>query len=292
MVDKSIRLDVESLRAFREVVSQDGFTAAASRLGLSQPAVSKKVQRLEEQLGSKLLRRNGHSLVLTQLGHELLAHAGEIVEVHDRAVERIAKSPVEGAVRLGCNEEVAAQGLSEVVGRFSRSHPHIDLAICVRDSAYVADWLDEGAVDIALLQVIDADEAIRSTDEVWRRDGLEVVQGHSADFDDADPVPLVSFGPRCLYEPWLVKELVGRGLGVRHAMECPSIQGVQRAIEAGIGVGVLNTPNVTDHMRPWAEARDLSLPSVAFVLRTCEDARGDEAVAALRGHLTSALRSA
>ena len=133
--------------------------------------------------------------------------------------------------------------------------------------------------------------AIRPTDEVWRRDELSVLQGHSVDFDSADPVPLVSFGPHCLYEPWLVGALAESGRNVRRAMECPSIQGVQRAIEAGIGVGVLNGPNVTGRMRPWAGGDSLALPSVAFVLRTRDDAGGDEAIAALRGHLTSALHS-
>ena len=52
-------LDVESLRVFREVVTQGGFTAASKILGITQPAVSLKIRRLEERLGFTLIRRTG-----------------------------------------------------------------------------------------------------------------------------------------------------------------------------------------------------------------------------------------
>ena len=262
--DQSVRLDVESLRVFAEVVTQRGFTAAATSLGMTQPAVSKKIQRLEERLGVKLLLRSGQSITVTAHGRDLLGHAREIVAAHDRAVDHIRRSELEGKVRVGCNEEVAASGLANVVSQFRRSHPDIDLAIRVHDSAYVAEWLDDGDIDIALIQIVDGGESVRPTDDVWRRDTLVPLQSAVADFDEADPVPLISFGPRCLYEPWLMAGLEAAGRSARHAMECPSIQGVQRAIEAGLGVGVLNTPNVTDRMRPWTGITDLHLPEVAF----------------------------
>lgn len=288
--DRPVRLDVESLRVFDQVVTQDGFTAAAVALGMTQPAVSKKIQRLEDRLGMRLLLRDGHSFTLTSHGRDLLDHAREIVQAHDRAVDHIRRSELQGAIRLGCNEEVAARGLSEVVSQFRRSHPEIDLAIRVQDSAIVHDWLDAGEIDVALIQVIDHDDAIRPTDEIWRRDSLVALQGRTADFDDADPVPLITFGPRSLYEPWLIERLRVDGRGVRNAMECPSIHGVQHAIEAGLGVAVLNTANVTDGMRPWAGVDDLKLPEVAFVLRVRlgEDEQS-EVIGALRRHLSKTL---
>ena len=289
--ERSLLLDVESLRAFRELAAQGGFTAASRVLGLAQPTVSFKIRRLEERVGMSLIRRHGHSFTLTAHGRDLLAHAEEIVEAHDRAVDNIRRSELSGAVRLGCNEEVAASGLSQVAGRFRRTHPDIDLAIRVHDSAFVTEWLDVGEIDVALIQLIELDGAVRVTDEVWRRDELHVLQGLAADFDNADPVPLVSFGPGNLYDPHLIGPLVAAGRSHRHAVECPGIRGVQSAIEAGLGVGVLNTPNVTERMRPWEGIGPVELPAVAFVLRSRADAEGDEVIAALRGHLSAALAS-
>ena len=282
----AVRLDVESLRVFRELVAADGFTAAADRLGVTQSAVSHKIRRLEERIGVELLRRDGQQFVLTADGRELLGHADEIVAAHDAAVDALQRSPVTGTVRLGCNEEVAATALAEVAERFGRTHPDVSLVIRVHDSAFVAEWLDAGEIDVALIQVLDTPGALRSGDEVWRRDELSVVQAAHADFDAVDDVPLISFGERCLYEPFFGAAMVEAGRAHHRVMECPSIQGVQAAVSAGLGVAVLNTPNITDDMRPW-RGTEFGLPSVAFVLRRSGDA-GD-AVDALATHLASAL---
>lgn len=286
--DGGVRLDVESLRVFRELVAADGFTAAAERLGVTQSAVSHKIRRLEERIGVELVRRDGQQLVLTADGRELLGHADEIVAAHDAAVDALQRSPVTGTVRLGCNEEVAATALAEVAERFGRTHPEVSLAIRVHDSAYVSEWLDAGAIDVALIQVLDTPGALRADDEVWRRDDLSVVQAVHAAYDDADDVPFVSFGERCLYEPWFGAAMKAADRRYHQVMECPSIQGVQAAVSAGLGVAVLNTPNITDDMRAWAGA-ELGLPSVAFVLRRAGGA-GD-AVEALSAHLASALEA-
>ncbi len=285
-----MRLDVESLRVFDEVVRRNGFTAAAAVLGMAQPAVSQKVRRLEERLGVTLIRRDGHSVILTAHGRDLLAHARGIVEAHDRAVASMRRSGLAGSIRLGCNEEIAARGLAPVISAFNRTFPEVTLAVRVNDSAYVAEWLDDGEIDLALIQVIDADGGVRPGDEVWGRVELVAVQGSEADFDAADPVPFVSFAPRSVYTGPFVEQVEIAGRAVFHAMECPGIDGVQRAIEAGIGVGVLNVRYVTELMRRW-HGVDLRLPAPAVVLRRRAGAEGrDELADALRDHLAAALR--
>ncbi|MEM9464944.1 MAG: LysR family transcriptional regulator, partial [Actinomycetota bacterium] len=277
------------LRTFRELVAADGFTAAADRLGVTQSAVSHKIRRLEERLGLDLVRRDGQRIVLTVEGRDLLDHAEAIVDAHDRAVDSLQRSTVSGTVRLGCNEEVAATQLAEVASRFRRTHPEVALEIRVRDSAVVSRWLDDGEVDVALIQVLDTDDALRGDDEVWRRDELMVVQADGADFDSVDEVPLISFGPDCLYEPWFASAMADAGTAWRTVMECPSIQGVQAAVAAGVGVAVLNTPHVTAEMRPYGGLGGRPLPPVAFVLRAAVDAGTDDAIDALRAHLTTTL---
>ena len=289
--DSSVRLDVESLRVFRQLVVAEGFTAAAERLGVTQSAVSHKIRRLEERIGRDLLRRDGQSFVLTPDGRDLLAHAEAIVEAHDRAVDALQRSSVSGTVRLGCNEEVAATQLAEVASRFGRTHPEIALEVRVRDSAVVAGWLDAGEIDVALLQVLDTGDAVRPADDVWRRDELTVVQAADADFDHVDEVPLISFGPQCLYEPWFASAMADAGRSYRTVMECPSIQGVQAAVTAGLGVAVLNTPHISDGMRPWVGLGGLALPPVAFVLRSVVAPGTDDAVDALRSHLSTTLET-
>ena len=289
--ERSLLLDVESLRVFRELVAQGGFTAASRTLGITQPAVSLKIRRLEDRLGMSLILRDGHSFTLTAHGRDLLAHAVEIVEAHDRAVDHMRRSELTGAVRLGCSRAVEAGDLSEVVSRFRRTHPDIDLAIRVGPSPTISEMLDNGEVDVVLVQLIETGDAVRPTDLVWRRERLDIVQGLAADFTDEDPVPLVTFGPRSPYYPYLTAAVEASGRSYRIALLWPSIRGVQDAIGAGLGVGILNTSHLTDRMRPCPGIGAVKLPQVAFIMRSRAEADGNELIGALETHLTEILTS-
>ena len=286
---RSLILDVESLRVFREVVAQGGFTAASKTLGVTQPAVSLKIRRLEDRIGTSLILRHGHSFTLTADGRDLLAHAEEIVKAHDQAVDHMRRSEVIGTVRLGCNGEVAASGLSEVASRFRRTHPLINLTILVDHSVIIGELLDNGELDVALITLLDLDGAVRPTDQIWRRAEMHIVQGIEADFDDEDPVPLVTFGPNSKHYTQMAALLDAAGRTHRVSMEWGNLMGLKSAIEVGLGVGLLSTHNVTDRMRPWTGIDPIELPSSVFVMRSPTDTQENEAIAALKGHLTEAL---
>ena len=287
--ERSLLLDVESLRVFRELVAQGGFTAASRKLGITQPAVSLKIRRLEERIGTSLILRDGHSFTLTAPGRDLLVHAEEIVEAHDRAVDHMRRSELSGVLRLGCSGAVGAEQLSELVSRFSRTHPDIDLAIRADASPRISRELDRGELDVALVQLIDVDGAVRPTDLIWRREQLHLVQGLDVDFTDKDPLPLVTFGPRSLYYPYLTAAVEASGRSHRIAVQWPSLRGVQDAIEAGLGVGMVNTTHLTGRMRPWRGIDPIELPRVVFVLRSRQDPDGNELIGLLEAHLTEIL---
>ena len=289
---RSLLFDVESLRVFRELVAQGGFTAAAKTLGISQPTVSQIIGRLEERLGLSLIVRDGYSVILTAHGRDLLAHAEEIVEAYDRAVDHMQRSELCGAIRLGCSAVIAASGLAAVAGRFRRTHPHIDLVIRVDMSPTISAMLDGGEIDVALLNVVEVGDAVRSTDVVWRREQLQIVQDLEADLDGADPVPLVTSGARGLLDRHLVAAVTTAGRTYRIAAEWPSIKGVLDAIEAGLGVGIVPASHVTDRMRPWRRSESIELPNVALVLRSRADADGNELIGALEEHLREILTPA
>lgn len=282
-------LDTESLRAFRVVVARGGFSAAARELGVTQPAVSLKIRRLEERLGMSLIRRDGHSLNLTEHGRDLLAHAEFIVEAHDRAVDDMQRSELRGVIYLGCNRDLVPSDLAEVAARFMRTHPEIELAISAQWPEALSEMLDNGEIDLALVQMVAVDGNVRPTDELGRREQLHAVQGLAADFDDADPVPLISFGPHGLYDPCLTELLDAAARPYRVALQWADIRGVQRAIESGLGVGILNTSNVTERMRPWTGIDPMSLPSTVTALRSRDGAEEDALVSALKVRLLEAL---
>ncbi len=287
--ERKLLLNVESLRVFREVVARGGFTAASKALGMTQPAVSLKIRRLEDRLGMSLIRREGHSLSVTAPGQDLLAHAERIVGAHDQAVAHMRRSELVGAVRLGCNGEVAASGLSDVASRFRQTHPDIDLAIRIHHSVTISELLDNAEIDIALITLMDLDGTVRPADEVWRREHMHIVQGIEADFDDEDPVPVVTSGPSSQHHTHLTALLKAAGRTHRVAMEWCNLNGIKSAIAAGLGVGLLSTRNVTERMKPWTGIGPIELPSSLFVMRSRPNADANELMGALRDHLSSAL---
>ena len=289
---RSRLFDVESLRVFRELVAQGGFTAAAKTLGISQPTVSLTIRRLEERLGMSLIVRNGYSAIPTAHGRELLAHAEEILEAYDRAVDHMRRSELRGTLRLGCSGVVAATGLAAVASRFSRTHPDVDFAVRVDMSPAISEMLDGGEIDVALLHVVEVGDAVRPTDVVWGREQLQVVRGLDADLDGADPVPLVTSGERDLLRPHLIAAMQAAGHTYRIATEWTSIKGVRDSIEAGLGVGMVPTSHVTAKMRPWQGTKPTELPQAAFVLRSRADADRNELIAALERHLKEILATA
>ncbi|MGK0479760.1 MAG: DNA-binding transcriptional LysR family regulator, partial [Ilumatobacter sp.] len=151
----SLRLDVESLRTFRAVVDCGSVTRAASQLNLTQSAVSWKMKRLEERLGSPLLVRDGRDLTLTELGTELLVHAEQIVGAHDDAVDSLQQSQLEGTVHLGVNDELEADEVATLLARFQRRHPMVRLHVRMGLSGPIAQLVRGGDLDLALIQVIE-----------------------------------------------------------------------------------------------------------------------------------------
>ena len=104
-----MHLDIESLRVLLAVLDHGGMTRAAERLNLGQSAVSRKIQRLEQRVGTPLLIRDGHELRPTREGRALLPDARRMVDLHDRSVARLRTSDVTGTVKLSSNGEVNSQ---------------------------------------------------------------------------------------------------------------------------------------------------------------------------------------
>ncbi len=287
----AVKLDVESLRALQTVVETGGFTEAATRLGVTQSAVSWKIKRLEERVGLELVKR-GQVVEATPDGADLLSYASQIVEAHDAAVTHLTRSELEGVLRLGSTEDLHSDELIEILGRFGRAYPNVRCDVRVHVSGLLVDWFDDGDIDLALLQLAnDGDYAPRPDDLVLWTEDLVWVQGADVSIDPAGVVPILSFGPECTYGSQVEESFSRAGIRTRVALECPSLHGVQSAVEAGLGVAALNERNITDAMVAWPHGATLPLPSVSYVLRTASHGE-QEPLDALRNELVRTLSPA
>ena len=176
-----LKIDVESLRTLRAVVDTGSFTLAADELGLTQSAVSHKVKRLEERVGLDLVVR-GAVVTATPDGADLLRYADRIVTAHDEAVSHLTRSDLQGSLRLGSNEDLHSDELVEVLARFGRAYPNVQIDVTVGLSGSIADLIDAGDVDLGLLQIpTTGPQRPRRTDLVVRNERIAwVVAAHAS----------------------------------------------------------------------------------------------------------------
>lgn len=264
-----MQLDVESLRTFLAVLDQGSMTGAARTLDLTQSAVSWKIKRLEERVGRPLLIRNGRSIRPSREGRALAEEARSIVDAHDRAVARLDKSGLAGRIRLGSNEEITASRLVSVLGTFNRVHPDAWIEVVVDNSLDLADAVDRGELDVAVLQV-SADE-LRPGDTVLWSEDLAWMTSREAPYDDGE-IPLVTFGDSCNYRA--ISEPLLEAAGIEHwvAFSGQTTAGVKAAVEVGLGVAVLGSRFLGGAIVPWKRGDELGdLPTMYEVARIDAD---------------------
>ncbi|MEQ9508335.1 MAG: LysR family transcriptional regulator, partial [Alloalcanivorax xenomutans] len=129
-------MDTQSLQAFMAVAESGSFSGAAERLFLTQPAVSKRIAVLEQQLGARLFDRVGRRIRLTEAGEALLPRARKVLqELEDmgRAINNLT-GEVSGTLRIGTSHHIGLHRLPPVLRRFSREYPQVRLDIHFIDS--------------------------------------------------------------------------------------------------------------------------------------------------------------
>ncbi len=273
-----MQLDIESLRALLAVLDHGGMTKAAERLNLGQSAVSRKIQRLEDRVGRPLLIRDGHTLRPTRAGRSLLNDARAMVELHDRAVARLNSSDLTGTVKLSCNGEVDICQIASLLGVFKCRHPHANVEFTLDHSGSLIDWVDSGAIDLAVFQV--TEKSLRPSDiQLWT-ESLSWVTSASHPFRE-NPVPLIDFGTHCYYNEFTHQILEDAGISFRPAFSAASSLDVRAAVQAGIGVAVMSSRYIGGDIVEWRPSVDLEpLPTATQVIRTVPGEQPD-AVAAL-----------
>ena len=144
-------VDVRQLTYFISVIEAKSFTKAAEILHVAQPALSQQMQRLEQELGQKLMARHSRGVEPTEAGLRLLAHARAIIKSIDNATHDIRHFQDErGVVRLGMPRSLCETVGVELLRTWRQEHPHVSLTVTEQLSNTLTDWLIAGRLDLAL----------------------------------------------------------------------------------------------------------------------------------------------
>ncbi|MBR0648350.1 LysR family transcriptional regulator [Roseomonas terrae] len=147
-------MQLHQLRYFVHVAELGSFSRAASRLNVTQPALSRQVSLLEQELGVRLLHRDGRGVSLTGSGATLLEHATDLLDRIRDARQAVAASDavIEGSVRIGLPPGLAPTLLPQTLLRSRRDHPRLAIVtVEATEGAILEEWLLAGRIDMALL---------------------------------------------------------------------------------------------------------------------------------------------
>jgi DNA-binding transcriptional LysR family regulator len=239
-------LNLDHLRTFGEVVAAGGFSAAAARLNLTQPAVSLQVRQLEQRLGVALIERVGRRATPTAAGRELLAHMRAIESSVAGAMEAMAvhATGVAGRVRLGTGATACIYLLPPVLRRLRRRFPGLEIVVSTGNTPEMLRAIEENAIDIGLVTLPAAGRALEVTPLV--RDEMVVIVGPEGPRlpAKATPAALVDL-PVVLYEPGANTRRVvddwfmAAGLSLKPVMQLGSVEAIKQLVGAGLGLGLL-----------------------------------------------------
>jgi DNA-binding transcriptional LysR family regulator len=230
-------LDVAPLRSFVAVADCGGFQRAANSLHLSQGAVSQHVRRLEAAVGRPLVERQGRGSRFTPDGDKLLRQARRILALHDETL-RVFGVKSEQTLVIGSTEHAAAQLLPGLSSSLADALPDCRLRFRVDRGAQLREALADGRIDVAML--LGPSDDLHAT-TVGK---LELTWYSAPDWTPPgpdEPVSLVAFDDPCVLRSRALETLAGHGIGVEVNCEAAHLAGVQAAVRAGLGIGLMAT---------------------------------------------------
>lgn len=148
-----IGVDTQSLQAFCAVAELGSFSKAGQQLFLTQPAVSKRVANLEQQLNCRLFDRIGRKIQLTEAGHLLLPRARSILQAvtdSQRLIDDLG-GEVRGQLTIATSHHIGLHRLPPLLKAFASAYPNVDLNLRFMDSERAYEEIAQGAHDLAIV---------------------------------------------------------------------------------------------------------------------------------------------
>ncbi len=252
-------LNLDQLITFATVVEHGGFTEAAGRLGLTQPAVSMQIRNLEERFGVRLVERVGKRALPTAAGRDLLPFIRRLREEMEAAAVAMGRHRAGqvGRVRIGTGATACIYRLPPILTALRSAHPGLEIIVVTGNTPDILDAVEGGSLDLALV-TLPAGRPGLSIEPVCAEELVCVgPRGGPSDgpSDGARP-PAAGVAPAALADQTLILYerggtmravidgwFMAGGIQPRPAMELGNVEAIKNLVAAGLGRSIL--PSVT-----------------------------------------------
>jgi DNA-binding transcriptional LysR family regulator len=229
-------LPIGLLRTFVITAQTLNLTAAASQLHRAPSTISMQLSRLESLVNTELLVRGQYGVRLTPAGEQLLGHAHQLLNLHDRILGAFHNVDINGKVRLGTHDQYATRSLTPILEAFVLSYPEAQLEVtCDHRPQHLVTLVHEGKLDLVLVEMpaqSEGGQRLQPDELVW-------VRSERHDVHERDPLPLAVFIEGCFQRDSASLALQQTARAYRIAFISQSRAGVLAAVRAGIGIGVI-----------------------------------------------------
>jgi DNA-binding transcriptional LysR family regulator len=236
----------EDLRVFSIVAAERSFSKAAKKLRRTQPAVSQAIRRLERSSGERLVDRSSRDGTLTDAGQLLLEYANRLLRLADEASDAVSelRDVKKGRVLIGANEG-AVHAVLPVIDTFHRAHPGILVDVRRVAARQTPQEVLLRTLDFGVLTFAPAEKDLQSL--VLGSDELVLLVPPAHPLAGQREITMEEMGRQTVIahnDPSPAREQVLRMYEQRHAplnirMSLPSLDGIKRAVEMGLGVALL-----------------------------------------------------
>jgi len=236
-----------SLRLFLQVARTLSFSETARLANLSQPALSRTIRLLEEDLGVKLFDRNSRNVNLTDSGAALVPTVERLTSDFDTAFQELSQTfqGLRGRVVVGALPSVAADLLPRVIARFQAMRPHVEIVIRENLTGSLFQNLHDRLVDLSITTPPQANAGL-SFEPLFEDDYVLVCRPEDRDaipdpapWDIFRSFPFIGMEPRSSVRAVTDLALANAGIDVPVHYECAQLATVGGLITQGLGISLL-----------------------------------------------------
>jgi DNA-binding transcriptional LysR family regulator len=264
-------LSARDLLAVQVLSECKSFMAASLTLNVSQPALTRTIQRIEETVGLELFRRSTRRVEITAAGSEFAAVAGRILS--DLRISLANMRDVEGEQRgqliVACVMSIAYMRLPDMVQQYRERRPRVEIHVREGVHGDVVDDVRSGVADLGITYVDDVPsgcEAISLGREAFHvvvpQGHLLAEQGKPLTLAKAAAYPMVSL-PKDAQTRRMLDELAsGAGIALQHAVTVNQFATIMQCVRAGVGIAIVPGGAIASAVATGLVSRPLSSPAV------------------------------
>ena len=236
------------------VADEQGFSRAAEKLFLTQPAISMQIKGLEEEMDTPLFDRVGKRVVLTQAGKVLLQSARNIFKEITASTEEIddLKGLKTGSLTIACSDTLSRYYLAEKIGQFLSAHSAIEINLLNKTTPEITDLVVDLHIDLGFVILPVQFPRLKVTRVITYRELAVCSTDHplaeqsSIDLRQLADFPLLLLDPMTKSRVLLERAFHQQGISVQRRLELGSVE-VQKALaQIGLGVAIVPDFSVTD----------------------------------------------